>query len=193
MIASEFLDSAWIEQAWSDLSSLHRRLDLKCRSIRRANDELGISRCHDAQGKGFSVAKHPWMETAPDFLHIEAELLALRQVAERLLGSFDSLAGHVGTRQLLEEARSVGTLTRLGMVFLPLALIAGLFSMYDHYQPGGEQFWMFFAVSIPSVLLTFAIAWLYPRGPRLVNALTRLSGQSGEVSRRPEDIGDDWV
>ena len=81
------------------------------------------------------------MDTTPDFpVHRRLGFWSLRQVAERLLGSFDSIAGLVATRQSLHEARSVGTLTRLCMVFLPLSLIAGLFSMSDHYQPGAEPF-----------------------------------------------------
>ena len=109
----KIFNSFWVEQAWSDLSSCQRRLDLLYGSIGRAMDGMGISRHEDVSRKRLGVGAHPWMDTTPDFLYIEAGLLSLRQVAERLLGSFDSIAGLVATRQSLHEARSVGTLTRL--------------------------------------------------------------------------------
>ena len=176
-------DSAWVEDAWSDLSSFHRRLELLRRNISRANDRMGISKSNTHK-YALSV-EYPWMDTTPDFLYIEAELLAYRQTAERLLGSFDSLASIVGTRQSLNEAHSVGVLTRLGMVFLPMSFIASLFSMSDHYQPGSSHFWVFFAVCGPAVLLTFMAPWILTRGSALLKTVAHKPERVKSVVRKP--------
>ena len=101
-----------------------------------------------------------WMRTTEDFTNIEEQFLSLRQKAESLLNSFTGLAGMVGNRQSLDEARSVGLLTVLGIAFVPLSLVASLFSMSDEYRPGAGNFWVYFAVSIPFVALMFAMALL---------------------------------
>ena len=44
-------------------------------------------------------------------------------------------------------------LTILGITFIPLAYVASLFSMSDGYRPGGELFWVYFAVALPLVVL----------------------------------------
>lgn len=79
------------------------------------------------------------------------------------------------------------------MVFLPLSLIAGLFSMSDHYQPGHDKCLLYFAVSAPSVLLTFGVAWPFTQGPRLVSEVTRILARGEEVPRERMDRRDNWV
>jgi Mg2+ and Co2+ transporter CorA len=116
---------------------------------------------HDNSGKSVQPG---WMDPDRDFVHIVAEPLALRTTAEGLISTFRSLASIVGNRDLLKEARSVQALTKLGMIFLPLSLVAGLFRMSGAYEPGGQHFWTYFAVSIPCVLLTFGGAWLWSDG-----------------------------
>ena len=132
------------------------------------------------------------METTQDCSYIQGELLASRQKADRLLGAFDSPVSIVGIRQSLKEARSVGTLTRLDMVFLPLSLVAGLFSMSDRCQPILDRFWLCFAVSALPVLLKLGVAWLLTEGPRLVSEVTRILARGEEVPRQRMDRRDNW-
>jgi hypothetical protein len=146
----EIFDSVWVEQTWSDLNSFHQRIHTHHQNavMVTANLELKKSTNKD------------WMSTTEDFAHIEEQFLSLRQKAESLLDSFTGLAGMVGNRQSLNEARSVGLLTVLGMAFVPLSLVASLFSMSDDYRPGAGDFWVYFAVSIPFVVLMFAMTFL---------------------------------
>ena len=146
----EIFKSIWVEQTWSDLNSFHQRLQTHHQNILMLTADLELRK---------STIKG-WMSTNQDFAHIEDQLLSLRQKAEILLDSFTGLAGMVGNRQSLNETRSVGLLTLLGMAFVPLSLVASLFSMSDEYRPGAGDFRLYFAVSIPLVALLFAMVFL---------------------------------
>lgn len=146
----EIFNSAWVEQTWSDLNSFHQRIQTHHQNIVMVTANLELKK---------NITKG-WMSTAEDFAHIEEQFLSLRQKAEILLDSFTGLAGMVGNRQSLDQARSVGLLTVLGMAFVPLSLVASLFSMSDEYRPGAGDFWVYFAVSIPFVALMFVTALL---------------------------------
>jgi hypothetical protein len=50
------------------------------------------------------------------------------------------------------------------MVFIPLAFCTGIFSMNDHYLPGTASFWIYFAVSIPLIVIVFLVAFLIALG-----------------------------
>lgn len=146
----EIFESTWVEQTWSDLTSFHQRMQTNHHNILMLSADLELKK---------STIKG-WMSTTQDFAHIEVQLLSLRQKAEILLDSFTGLAGMVGNRQSLHEARSVGLLTLLSMAFVPLSLVVSLFSMSDDYRPGAGNFKMYFAVSLPFVALLFSIVFL---------------------------------
>lgn len=148
----DVFDPSWVERAWSDLQSFQRRLEDHHRNVGLAISDLQLSRT--------ATSSPHWTDTAQDFLHIEAQLDRLRNQANGLLNSFTSLAGIVGNRQSLDEARSVRVLTVLGMTFLPLSLVASLFSLSGNYQPGKDRFWVYWASSVPFVVLVFGLAWL---------------------------------
>lgn len=146
----EIFKSAWVEQTWSDLNSFHQRIETHHQNIVMLTANLELKKS----------TTRGWMSTTEDFAYIEEQFLSLRRKAEILLDSFTGLAGMVGNRQSLDEARSVGLLTVLGIAFVPLSLVASLFSMSDEYRPGAGNFWVYFAVSIPFVALMFAMAFL---------------------------------
>lgn len=156
----EIFDSSWVEKAWSDINAFHRRIDDHVRNVTTARWTLGHT--------GLPKPPNEWTSTVQDFRHIEDELLHLRDRSEGLLNSLTSLAGIVGNRQALSEARSVRVLTILGMTFLPLSLVASLFSMTEHFSPGAGQFWVYFAVSIPLVFLVFGLALVSTHATRLL-------------------------
>jgi hypothetical protein len=51
-------------------------------------------------------------------------------------------------------------LAGLGVVFLPLGLVAGIFSMGGTFLPGSEHFWVYTAVAFPLLLGSLTIAFL---------------------------------
>jgi len=139
----------WVEERWSDLQSFSRRCEDYRRDLRSILREL---RMRDTPGN-----PSDWMDASQDFLVLEELLLELNKKAQGLVSSFTGLAGIVGNRQSLNEARAVRLLTILGMTFLPLSYASGLFSMTNNYLPGGSQFWVYFAVAIPLLCITFAV------------------------------------
>jgi hypothetical protein len=87
----------------------------------------------------------------------------LKKKAEGLVSSFTGLAGIVGNRQSLAEART------LGMIFLPLSFTSRIFSMQTAYVPGGSQFWIYIAVAIPLLFVVFALPRLIGLGYEPMN------------------------
>jgi hypothetical protein len=150
-------DAGRVERSWSDLQAFHRRLMEHHYNIGLLLTALHLPRDISAVAASLSLNLK---NTAIHFLHIEAELARLKAHAEDLQGSFTSLAGIVGNRQSLDEARSVRVLTVLGMTFLPLSLVAGILSMGGDYLAGETKFWVYWAASVPAVILVFGCSWL---------------------------------
>lgn len=150
----DVFDPDWVEKAWSDLQSFLRRLD-----DHHLKAELVTSALHLDASRTPPGTPH-FVHTALDFQHIEDQLQRLKTRADGLLSSFTSLQSIIGNRQSLDEARSVRVLTVLGMTFLPLSLVASLLSMGGKFMPGESEFWVYWAASIPSVLIVSALAWL---------------------------------
>ena len=158
----------WIEQRWSDLQSWSRRCSKYVDDVEAIMISLGIS---------FPVSPVPqntitdWTSCERDFQYIHYSLKALKAQVEVVSNSITGLAGIAGNRQALieakrslKEAKSIKTLTLLGMVFIPLAFCTGLFSMNDQYLPGTASFWIYFAVSIPLIVSVFLVAFLIDLG-----------------------------
>lgn len=141
----------------------------------RANlDALGIPRfdpkAQDMYGD--------WKAWELDFRWIYDQLALRRDDYDRLTRSMSALASIIGARQALQEtrlqkedtmrslreAKSTKTLTVIAMAFAPMALTSQLFSMSDLFQPGGKEFWIYFAVALPLTLFVFIVAIVTDRG-----------------------------
>ncbi|KAF2435204.1 hypothetical protein EJ08DRAFT_580854 [Tothia fuscella] len=119
-----------------------------------------------------------WTACDRDFQYIYHRLKSLKDRTDCMVTSTIGLAGIVGNKQALREAelslkearrsireaKSVKTLTVIAMFFIPLAWTSGLFSMSEQFSPGAKHFWIYFAVSIPLVLLVFVVVGLMQLG-----------------------------
>ncbi|KAG8528225.1 uncharacterized protein KY384_007142 [Bacidia gigantensis] len=155
---------AWAEQRWSDLQSWSRRCSEYCENMESIIDSLRIP-LFEADASG------DWAACEKDFHLINRKLIGLKQRANALISSLTGLAGILGNRQTLKEAsrslheaKSVKILTFLGMMFAPLFLTSGIFSMSEKYLPGGSFFWVYIAVAVPLVLLVFGAVSLINMG-----------------------------
>jgi Mg2+ and Co2+ transporter CorA len=135
----------WVEERWSDLWSLHTRLNNCRRNVDVVLDTLEPG------------DPNKWTNTRKDFKSIELRLLQLKVKSDALINSFVGLASIVNSRQSFLEARILRFLTILGMIFLPLSFTSGLFSMAGSFSPGGAQFWIYFAVAVPLTVLIFSV------------------------------------
>jgi Mg2+ and Co2+ transporter CorA len=53
------------------------------------------------------------------------------------------------------QARSAGHLAVLGTLFVPMSIITGILSMGGDFLPGERRFWVFWAIVIPILLVSF--------------------------------------
>ena len=82
-----------------------------------------------------------------------ADWQALQDRGASLATKFDNLIEGYVQEASIEESRGVGRLTKLATILVPFSITAGMFSMGDDYLVGKPQFWVFWAVVIPLVLL----------------------------------------
>lgn len=75
----------------------------------------------------------------------------------------DSMVPLLDTHQSLVEAQDVRRLTYLVLVFVPLSLVASIFSMAEKVLPWGSHFWLYFAVSVPFTVMFLVSLALLPR------------------------------
>jgi hypothetical protein len=74
------------------------------------------------------------------------------------------------------QAANITRLTYIALVFVPLSWVTGLFSMSEHYSPGQEQFWIYFATALPLLLvvLLFSIFPFHQLAVKIVIFLGRI-------------------
>lgn len=95
---------------------------------------------------------------------LEQDFEYLVKRSSTLIERCKSKLSHLATRALLEEskrgieqAEEVTNLTRLAFVFIPLSFTASFFGMnLDPIVKGSNPLWIWFAVSIPLILLSIA-------------------------------------
>ncbi|KAH7378558.1 hypothetical protein BKA64DRAFT_585538, partial [Cadophora sp. MPI-SDFR-AT-0126] len=154
----------YVEEQWSDIQALNRRCAEYCEDVERIILTLDLDNAKETM-------KEDWMNTGKDFTFILTRLKVLKSRCEVLLGSITALVGIAGNRQSLEEtkrsireAKNVKLLTLIGMIFIPLAFVCGLFSMNDRYLPGSSQFWIYWVSAVPVVIVMFLGAMMLSLG-----------------------------
>ncbi|KAK7747050.1 hypothetical protein SLS62_009307, partial [Diatrype stigma] len=58
-----------------------------------------------------------------------------------------------------ENQRSLDRVTYLGGVLLPISVVSGILSMNDDFSPGGDMFYVFWAVTMPLCLVTLLVIY----------------------------------
>jgi Mg2+ and Co2+ transporter CorA len=108
---------------------------------------------------------------AKDFIGIHNNLKSLHRRSGTLASDFNGVAAIVLNREALKEAnrsireaRSVRVLTLLGMLFLPLSYASSLLSMATDFLPGAKNFWIYFCIAIPLILVVALGAVLVSSG-----------------------------
>ena len=157
------LQIEWVEERWKDLQAWTRQCSKYCESVEETMHSFEIPK--------ESEVSRSWETGGNDFHIIQRKLLSMSKRSNDLLASFTGLAGILGNRKVLKEAnrslheaKSVKTLTFLGMLFLPLSLASSLLSMSGDFSPGASQFWIYFAISIPLILCVFGVVFLIKMG-----------------------------
>jgi hypothetical protein len=150
------------EEQWSDIQAWERRIAEYKDDLEGIMLQLQIP-LETPKPSGIQC----WKDCAADYHFLYLRFKEIGRRAHGLNGSIAALASIVGNRHVFKtqelsleaaehasrEAKSVKVLTILGIVFIPLTYIASMFSMSAPYGPGGELFWLYFAISLP--LLSF--------------------------------------
>ncbi|KAH8692236.1 hypothetical protein BGW36DRAFT_348443 [Talaromyces proteolyticus] len=93
-----------------------------------------------------------------DYAHLTSRLNQYSQRLESMLPVVMSLVQISDSRRSLAEAANISRLTYLAFVFVPLSFASSLFSMNPDTSPGGNHFWVYFAVALPITGAAFFIA-----------------------------------
>lgn len=156
-----------IEEQWSSLQLTRRRLSTFINDMEEIFWDMGIP-YFDSTASSSHVG---WKSGDKDFQYIYRKLQGMKNRVDDTLTSAIGLSNIVASRQALlearrsvKEAKNTKTLTIVGLIFIPLAYTCALFSMTDQFSPGSKLFWVYFAVSIPLVILVFAGAFLIGLG-----------------------------
>ncbi|MCJ1469185.1 hypothetical protein MMC07_007818 [Pseudocyphellaria aurata] len=164
---------AAVEEQWSDIQALERRLNEYQDDIEAIMLQLRIP-----FGQPVLAATGRWEQSDVDYQFLHLRICEITRRADGLNSAICALAdltnsrqafraqdiGHQAAERSLREAKSVKTLTILGVVFIPLSFVAALFSMSDPYRPGGREFWMYFAAALPLTSLTLLGFWVLELG-----------------------------
>lgn len=180
------------EGKWSDLQTIASCCNNYVEDLEEAMLSLGI----DSQPPETGSPKS-WVQDDADFRYLLGQAKSLTKRVTELNSAFTGLTSIIGNDQAnaeaersIQEAQSVRVLTLLATVFIPLSFTCGLLSMSDEYLPGSAKFWVFFAVSVPLVILIFVIAalinlaWLRPQQLKAL-ILGRLGGGLGALCFPP--------
>ncbi|KAI0799895.1 hypothetical protein GGR55DRAFT_471525 [Xylaria sp. FL0064] len=58
-----------------------------------------------------------------------------------------------------ENQRALNRVAYLGGVLLPFSVVSGILAIEEPYGPGGPQFWIFWAVTVPLTLVTLGVIY----------------------------------
>ncbi|KAL8418985.1 hypothetical protein RB594_002263 [Gaeumannomyces avenae] len=119
-----------------------------------------------------------WLDPTLDFQFLHLRFSELRRRVECLNGAVTGLASITGNRQAhreqqlalatarrsMREANRTKAVTLVGLVFIPLAYVSSLFSMTDPYAPGGQDFKLYWVVSLPLIVLVLGTYYVLDLG-----------------------------
>ena len=164
---------AEVEAQWSDAQTLCRRMHEYIGYLEANMLQLRIPFAEPDTSRVSG-----WDDVSADFQYLALRFRDLRLRAEMISHSRAGLASIAGNRQgfreqqlalqaaerSIREARSARALTFVGLVFIPLAYTASLFSMADPYALGKEGFWVYFAISVPLIIFVISAYHLLDLG-----------------------------
>ncbi|KAK0657052.1 hypothetical protein B0T16DRAFT_452548 [Cercophora newfieldiana] len=193
-------DLSAVESNWVDMQFIERRLD----KARMELEDILLQTCSSLDPPDPSTITS-WKDVSADFRLLYHRLIYLQQSAERINASITGLASIVGNRQAFREqqlslhaAEKSRGLTFIGLVFIPLAFVSYIFSMSEPYGPGGEQFWLYFAISVPMGLMVMAAYYMFDLGfqadgsgwsfPRIMELWTRATHRQGQPSSNSRQL-----
>jgi len=133
----------WQEWLFMDLVMLKDDLEFILIHLYRNMKALQVTATESGR-PGFIT---PW--EADEWRFCETRLLSLRRTVKSTAETHMHSVSGEAIRSSNAQSLSVARLTTLATVFVPISLIAGIFSIGGDYAVGESKFWVFFAVTVP--------------------------------------------
>jgi hypothetical protein len=147
-----------VENHLVDVAHWHRRCRKSCEQVEHAIQALQ-AHSHLHKDSSSPLTTGSVFASIDDFVYIHKKLCALTKRCQRLSLSLTHVISVIQSRQASEEAHSLKILTLLGMLFVPLTFLSGIFSMSGEFLPGESSFWIYIVVSIPAVIMVFVVVF----------------------------------
>ncbi|KAI6769568.1 hypothetical protein HG530_004197 [Fusarium avenaceum] len=163
------LDLATVEANWSSCQTLEKRLHQYCYDLEHTLAQMRVPLQRPDLAQVTS-----WRYVHADFQMLHHRFENARNWVGKINESITGLTGIVGNGQAfreqqlsLEAAIRTQNITTVGLLFVPLAYIATLFSMSGEYGPGGDEFWLYFLIAFPVTMVVMvafvAMGWVRNR------------------------------
>ena len=104
-----------------------------------------------------------------DFITIFSSLNKCREKIESLTPVVTGMLSVEQANMSMREAQSISKLTYVALLFLPLSLIASIFSMGGDFAPGNHLFWVYFTVAAPATMVILVLSWIWLQDKPLVD------------------------
>ncbi|KAL8662109.1 MAG: hypothetical protein Q9202_005001 [Teloschistes flavicans] len=92
-----------------------------------------------------------------DFRMLLSDLDEMHNRADRMMSVVTAVLSIEESQKALEQNRSLGRLTYLAALFIPLSFISSFFSMSEDITKLSKTFWIYFAIAIPVTLLALLV------------------------------------
>lgn len=181
-----------LEFIWAKLSEMERDVGLSQGSeLARMTQILGnvhmirrrLSWYYDQveeslQSFGLPLNGQESEKDGEELLAVFARLSSCKEKIESLTPIVMGMLSVHQAEMSMQEAKLVSRLTFIALIFLPLSLVAAMFSMGADFLPGKPSFWIYFAVSLPLTLVILIFTYFFQWKQRhFTLARTRQSSQ----------------
>lgn len=90
-----------------------------------------------------------WNLLIGDIKYLEGQITQHARSLEALKPIITALVQLVDSKRAISQAEDTRRLTYIAIVFLPMSLMTGVFSMSEPYGPGNGRFWIYWVVALP--------------------------------------------
>ena len=149
------LSFPWEKSVFGNLINARFKLEALVKEISGNMAALGLVEsaaytCQHAATNNWEI--NGWREVLSLTSHMMQMLNILTQAYQHAASIQEAQTGN-------ELARSLAKLTKIAMIFTPISVVSGFFSMGGSFSPGGSKFWVFWAVSCPIVITISVLVW----------------------------------
>ncbi|KAI0440246.1 hypothetical protein F4803DRAFT_528000 [Xylaria telfairii] len=135
----------------TSVSSWPRRIASSTTSLRKCIDFI---KHHGRAGP----SSDSWASLQEDYEHLAMKLSQQGKQLETAVPLVTAYLQLAESRRTYSEAKNVTRLTVLSLFFMPLSFVSSLFSMSENILPSGPQFWLYFAVAGPVLIVVLLAA-----------------------------------